>query len=201
MNQDRIVGGDATSVGNVEEARMQLGGVLVSLNLPMRAFLKLDGRDFILNQKVPSGRLPRNLTPNEERQIATAIRRGELLVNVKPVLKPAKQPKALESQIAILKASGIGVDVIKNMINGIVRLSDSDPKLGGHTRYEALETLFKLESELAARKDVLEHLASAMDYVPGARPVVDEPAAPRARQTSSAPVVGQPPEEADLGEI
>jgi len=203
-NRDRMVGGNAETVSS-QTNDQRLEGKVVSLNFPRRALFALDGVDFVLNYRQPSGRIPDYLTPMQRDQILAAIRRRELLVTDKPVYKPAKQPKAFDTQIAILTASGMGMDAIKSMINGVVRMSDSDPKLGGHTRFEALEILFKTETDGYCRRDVLEYLTAAMEYVPGPTSVKDEPGAirttGRTAATAQPPKVGQDPSAAELGEI
>ena len=206
-NQDRLVGGTAESVQQSHRniVPMRLEGQTVSLNFTMRALFKLPGSDFCLNASVPTGKLPDYLTDLQKRQIGVAIRREELLVTDKPILNPPKKPEAFKAQTAILETHGIQFDAIQQAINAVVRMSDSDPKLGGHTRYQALELLFKTETEGQARRQVLEYLASAMEFVPGPRNVVDEPVTSKlpggGGSTSATEAIAQEPTAEELGEL
>jgi len=203
-NQDRIVGGTAEEAisSQASVVPMRLESQTLSLNLTMRALYKLPGTDFCLNASQPTCRLPDFLTEIQKRQIRVGIRRQELLVTDKPILRAPKKPAALKAQVAILVTPGIGYTVVEEMIKGIVRMSDSDPKLGGHSRYQALDILFKTETEGQSRRNVLEYIASAMDYVPGARDVIDEPVIPdRKGPGRAAPSFGQEPTAEEIGEL
>ena len=207
--QDRILGATADTVqAATNVVPMRLEGSTLSLNFTMRALFMIPEVGFCLNFSTPTARVPDNITDHHRQLILNAIRRGELLLDSKPVMKQPKRANALKAQIAILETPGIGTDMVINMVNGVVRMTDNDPKLGGHSRHQALEALFKVESENQARKMVLEHLVAAIDYVPGPSSVTDEPgqivASPPGKPTggaSAARNIAETPSTEDIGSI
>ena len=203
-DQDRLRGGtasDSVKDHGISVMPMRLEGQTLSLNFTMRALFKLPGAEFCLNATVPTAIVPNYLTDIQQHQIRVAIRRGELLVTDKPILKPSKKPEALSRQVNIIKTPGINMDVVEPMINSIVRMSDSDPKLGGHSRYQALEILFEAETDGQSRRSVLEYIASAMEYVPGARGVMDEPDTSRVPRHIPSTPIGETPTAEEIGEL
>lgn len=153
-------------------------GRVVSLNITRRSFFKMPGSDFELMQARMTGRLPDKLTEWQKKMVKRALRFGELVLGDRPVTEGPRKMEALKPHFALLNTPGISMSAIQDMVNGIVRTPDTDPKLGGHTRYEALEKLFAFEAgpNGQARKAVLEYITKAKEVVPGPTNVEDEPA-------------------------
>lgn len=208
-DQDRLLGTTAdVAQAATNVVPMRLEGSTLSLNFTMRALFMIPEINFCLNYQHPTAKVPNGINSYHRAQILNSVRRGELLLSNKPLRKPEKRVDALKAQVAILETPGIGTDIVINMINGVVRMTDTDPKLGGHSRRQALELLFKTESEKMARKMVLEHIMSAIDFVPGPSPVVDEPgqivSSPPGKPTggtSSAHIIAESPSKEDLSDI
>ena len=153
-------------------------GRVVSLNLTRRSFFKMPGSDFELMQARMTGRLPDKLSEWQKKMVKRALRFGELVIGDKPVTDVPKHIEALKPHFAMLNTPGISLQAIQDMINGIVRTPDQDPKIGGHTRFEAMEKLFAFEAgpKGQARRAVLEYITQAKEVVPGPTEVEDEPA-------------------------
>jgi hypothetical protein len=200
--KERLLGGTAKEVA---QPLFELEGKTVSLNFMKRSFFKMPGSDFELNKAKPSGVLPTQLNEWQLKQVKNAVRFGELVVGNEPVYEPKKQSAALDPYFALLRTPNMAFGALESMIQGIVRIPDNDPRLGGYSRYVILEKLFREETVQSARKDVLELLTRAMEYVPGPTSPVDQPGpivAPTSGATTSAnTAIATDPTSEDLGQI
>lgn len=156
----------------------KVAGRVVSLNITRRSFFKMPGSDFELMQARMSGTLPDKLSEWQTKMVKRALRFGELVLGDKPIVDAPKHMEALKPHFAMLNTPGISLQAIQDMVNGIVKTPDLDPKIGGHTRFEAMEKLFAFEAgpKGQARKAVLEYINQAKEVVPGPTGVEDEPA-------------------------
>lgn len=189
--RERILGGSAAAVASPTQG---LEGLQVSLNLPLRAYYKLPDTAFELTKAQPTGRLPNILTDLQRRQLARALHLRELIPGTEPLVRRPQHPEAIKHYLHVIQTPGMRQEVIEQTINGLVHVTDGDPRIGNYTRFEVLDMMFEVETKGAARGAVLEYLAKAKEFVPGPEKARDEPAPVRKSpgKQRTAPAAAQP---------